>query len=349
MELADVWDEYNLKRLEEGINQLFPNWSLSPEDILQQIMEGDLWGALRVMWNANLQSVAERVNGLRSLLIWLLVLGIVSSLAAHFVDVFERHQVADLCFYLTYLLMTTVLLRCFYEAVTTAKDTLEHITLFIRLLMPVYLISVGISSGAATVAAGCQIMLLVIYGIEVLLAGGVLPVIYSYTMLVVMNSVWSEEKLALLIELLEKGIGLILKGALGVLTGISFFQTMVTPVVDSVRRTTLQKMIGAIPGVGGLADGTIELVLGSALVIKRSVGLLLLLLMLLLCGLPLLKIGLIGWILKGSAALMGMISDKRIVACVNKTGDGICLLLKMASTAMFLFLISVAVITAAGR
>ena len=78
-----------------------------------------------------------------------------------------------------------------------------------------------------------------------------------------------EEKLNLLIELLEKGIGWVLKAALGVVTGISVFQAVITPVIDSVKASTLQKVISAIPGIGNAADGVVELVAGSAVVIKK--------------------------------------------------------------------------------
>ncbi len=100
-------------------------------------------------------------------------------------------------------------------------------------------------------------MLLVIYGVECILAQGIIPLVYSVAMLSVVNGIWEEEKLTLLIDLLEKGIGWVLKGAVGVITGISVFQALITPVVDSVRKSTLQKLVSVIPGVGSVADGAV--------------------------------------------------------------------------------------------
>ena len=142
-------------------------------------------------------------------------------------------------------------------------------------------------------------------------------------------------------------IGWALKGAVGVITGISIFQALITPVVDSARSSALQKLVSALPGVGNLADGAVELVLGSALVIKNSIGVVLLLLMLVLCAAPLLKIALIAGVLKCAAAFMGVVSDKRITTCVDRAGEGGLLLLRTTGTAMLLFLISIAVVTAA--
>ena len=46
---------------------------------------------------------------------------------------------------------------------------------------------------------------------------------------------------------------------------------------------------------------------------------------------------------------MGIVSDKRITACADRTGDAGLLLLKTTGTAMVLFLIAIAVTTAAGK
>lgn len=349
MDLDAIWQDYGLDRLSEGIQQLFPGTGISAERLLEQVMSGDILGALWGLFAGGAAGITNQLSSMKNVFIWLLVLGIVSSLITHFVEIFDVHQVADMSFYFMYLLFTAILLKCFSEAAETALQTLEDITLFIRLLVPAYLISVGVSTGAATAGVVGQLMLLVIYGVEYILSSGAVPLVYSFVMLSMINGIWVEEKLTMLIELLEKAVGWILKGAVGVVTGISIFQALITPVMDAVKKSALQRIVSAIPGVGNVADGAVELVLGSALVIKNSIGVVLLLLILVLCAAPLLKIGLIAGVLKCAAAFMGVVSDKRITTCVNRAGDGGLLLLKTTGTAILLFLISIAVVTASGR
>lgn len=348
MDLEIIWQEYGLDRLEEGVRSLFPESGVSMEALLAKVVEGDVAGAAAELFTGSISNLVAQLSGIKNIFIWLLVLGIVSSLMTHFVEIFDRHQVADLGFYFMYLLFSVILLQCFLKAAATAAEALENIVLFVRLLMPAYLITVGVSTGSVTAGASCELMLLVIYGVEYVLANGIMPLIYSFVMLVVVNGIWVEEKLALLIELLEKGIGWVLKGALGLITGLSVFQSLITPVVDQAKKTGLQKLVSAIPGIGNAADGVVELALGSAAVIKSSVGVILLLLLLLLCAAPLIKIGVIAGVLKCAAAFMGIVSDKRITSCADRTGDAGLLLFRTVGTAMLLFLISVAVITASG-
>ena len=153
----------------------------------------------------------------------------------------------------------------------------------------------------------------------------------------------------MLIELLEKCVGWVLKGAVGVITGLSVFQALITPVVDTVKTSALQSFLSAIPGVGNAADGVVELVIGSAAVIRNSIGVVLLVLFLLMCAAPLVKIALIAGVLKCAAAFMGIVSDSRITSCANRAGNAALLVLRTTGTAMLLFLISIAVITVSGR
>lgn len=344
-----VWQDYGLDRLAEGIERLFPKGGIDLENILLQVISGDVFGAISELFKGSVRGFTGQLEGMKNVFVWMLVLGIVSSLMTHFVEIFDRHHVADIGFYFMYLLFTAILLKCFGQAADAAAGALENIILFVQLLVPAYLITVGISAGALTAGAAYQVMLFAVYGVEYILSAGLLPLIYSYVMLSVINGIWVEEKLSLLIDLLGKAVGWVLKGALGIVTGISIFQALIAPVIDSARTSALQKFVSAIPGVGGAASGVAELVLGSAMVIKNSVGVVLLLLLLLMCAAPLFKIAVIAGILKCVAAFMGIVSDKRITACADRTGDAGLLLLKTTGTAMVLFLIAIAVTAAAGR
>lgn len=344
MEINGIWQDYGLDKLEEGMSTLFPQTKVSAQEMFSQLLSGDVIGAMTYFFQGTISGMADSFTGMKNIMVWLIVLGIVSTLIVHFVDIFDRHQVADLSFYFLYLLQTAVLLKCFAQIMQSAYESLDNIVLFVKLLVPVYLLAVGVASGTATVSASYQLIILLIYGVEKILKTLVLPMIYSYVMLAVVNGIFSEEKLSLLMELLEKGIGWVLKAAIGAVTGISLFQSVITPAVDSVKAMALQKAISAIPGVGSAAEGIFELTVGSAVIIKNSVGILLVILLLGLCLVPLVKIFVMGLLLKCAAALMGVIGDKRITACADKTGNASMMLFRTVGTAMLLFLICLSIV-----
>lgn len=343
VELTSLWNEYGMEELNQGLQKLFPDISLDMKTVFMKIASGDLWDGCLEIWNQVLFSFKAEIGSFKTLLIWLLLLGILSALFSHFSDMFDNHQISDLSFYFIYLLLAAVLSRSYLEIAAIAAATISNIVLFMKLFIPTYLIAVGAAAGTTTAFGYYQITMLVLYGTEQMMNSLVLPLVNSYVFLVFMNGLWGEDRLSMLMDCVKKLIGYGTKFALGAVTGISLFQSMITPVIDSLKNTTLQKAVGAIPGIGDAADGIAQVVLGSAVLIKNSIGVVLLLFLLLICAVPLCKILLISWLIKGCAAVSGMISDKRISDCTERIGEGGLLLLKTTFTTVALFIITVAI------
>ena len=337
------WEQLQMEDLQEKINGMFPEFGFSLSDMLDRIMKGDIIGALSDGLGSVISGMAAEVGSVRNVLLSLLMLGIISALLSHFTDVFENHQVADISFYLVYLLLIAVLFKCFWEVANTAEVAVDSIVTFIKVFIPTYFVAVGIAGNVLTAMTGYQLLLILIFIVEQVLVTIVMPLIYAYVMLSVINGIWVEERLGTLLEFMNKCIALILKSAVGVISGISLFQSLITPVIDSVKSGTVKKAVSMVPGIGNLADGMTEIMIGSAVLIKNSIGVVFLILLLVICVVPMIKIFLIAGCLKISAALMGIVSDKRIVGCTNKVGEGSFLLMRTTGTAMILFVILIAI------
>lgn len=343
MDSSSLWNECGLEELNQKFSAFFPEIEWNMKELFEQIVSGDVWGAMVSFAEQFFAAIGQQADGLKSMVVWLLILGIISSLFARFGDLFESRQISEIGFYFLYLLLISVLVRGYMEMAEVAEKTVENIVLFIQLFIPSYLVAVGAASGSTTACGYYQVMLLLLYGIEKMLVLIIFPCIHGYVFLVFINGIWGENRLALLMDFLKKGIKLGLKAAIGILTGISLLQSMILPAVDSLKNTTIQKAIGAIPGIGDVTDGITQIVMGSAVLIKNSIGLVLLLLLLVMCAVPVLKIALVSCAYKGCAALMGMTGDKQICECTDQVGDGGILLLRAMLTVLALLIIIIAI------
>jgi stage III sporulation protein AE len=172
----------------------------------------------------------------------------------------------------------------------------------------------------------------------------ILPLIYCYAIMALLNGIWTEDRLELLLELMKKVIATVLKVSLGIVAGISFLQSIITPAIDGIQATAFKRILTAIPGIGNLAEGVTEMVVGSAILVKNSLGILFLFILIFICLTPLIKILAIAGIMKLSAALTAIISDKRIVRCTDRVSDAGFLLFKAVFTAVALFFILIAIL-----
>ena len=347
--MEDLLQYFDFSEVDSVTAKLAGTDTVSFSDLFGLFIKGDFTGAYKLLMQELGQLFFPGITAFREILLAILGIGMVAMLLYYLAGFVKNKQVADMTAYFIYLLMGVILLQCFSGILGTAKEAIENIVLFVRLMVPTYLLAVGVASGPATVGAGYQLLLLLIYGTEKILLGVVLPLIYSYGLLTMINGIWVEEKLTLLTELLEKAVGWILKASLGVVTGISVFQSLITPVLDSVKTSAVEKALSALPGIGNAADGILELAVGSAVVVRNSIGVLLLLLLLAACAAPLLEILFTALLIKLAAAFMGIVSDKRVTNCTDHMGNAGVLLFRTAGTAMLLFMITLALLAIGSR
>ena len=349
MELSTLFDEMRVGELSEKINGLFPDVRLSLEEMMDMLLQGRLLELVRHLFEAAIRGTTERAENARTLLLTLLLLGITGAVVMQFSDLLERFQVAKLSFFIFYLLQAAILTRCFLWMTQSAEKALDGICYFVRLLMPTYLFAVGISTGTITAGAGQQMAFLIIYGAEVILKGSFLPLIKCFFLTAILEGMQAKEHLELLLDFMKKAILWGLKGGLAIVAGISFLQATLTPALDRLSGSVLKKMISAIPGIGNGAEGVLELTLSSAMVIKNSMGILLMLLLMLTCLSPLFELFLFSVTFKIAAALAGIISDKRMTNGLDRAGETGFLLLGVVGEGMLLFLITIAVTCTAAK
>ena len=345
VEQSGLLQELELDGMSEKLEELFPGFSIDFSGFLSQILSGNWKEGVSLLLASLRDGIAGEAAGMRNLFLLLLLVGIMSSLFTVAAQAFKSHQIADIAHFVAFLLMLLIVLAAFSQAADITEALLEKILLFVRLFLPTFMIALGFSAGTVTAAGYYELILLLIYGVEQLLMSVGLPAANVYMMLVVMNGLWEEEKLSALIDLMHKGLTGGLKFLLTCITGIGLLQSMVTPVLESLKVSSAAKLLSAIPGLGGLAEGTAQLLFGSAVLIKNGLGAAAILLLLALCIVPFLKLFLYGAILKLCAGLLGLSADKRLTGCIDRAGDAVFLVLRIAFTALACFLILFAIIT----
>ena len=342
---TDIWQKMDMDDAESAFKELFPDYQFDGEQVLSLIIQGRIKEAVSALFSGLKESISAESGEVRMLFVMILILGITAALFSNFTDIFQSRQVSDIAFYFIYLLLITVLLKVFHNAASTVKEMLNRLTVFMQMFVPAYLLAVGTAAGASSAAAYYQLFLMAAYVIEKCYLSLLLPVVYSFILLSVMNGIWVEEKMNLLLDFVEKAVSYVIKITLGIITGFTVLQSLISPVVDSLESSALKKAVSVIPGIGNLTEGMFEMVVGSAVLIKNSIGIYITIVMLFICILPILKILLLSGVLKAGAALIGIVSDKRMTNCANRVGDGSLMLLKVALSAIGLFIISIAIVT----
>lgn len=342
MELLESMDFTDIDRMMED---LFPQERMEFADAVRQIMMGNT----DVGRDAIKEMLRERILGAwevnRKSILYLILLAIASAVFIGFSDIFQTRQVSQISFYMIYLLVMGICLASFQAASEWMANGVHTLTGFMKVLYPVYFAAVTVAKGSISSLAFYHLAIILIVVIEELLLRLIVPGIHMYVIIRVMNSLQSEDYLSKFAELLETAIGWGLKTLMGGMIGLNVIQGMLGPAIDTVKRSAVTRGMEMVPGVGDLLGGTAEVALGTAVLIKNSIGIVGMFLCLVLCLAPLLQLAVITLGYKLAAALVQPVSDKRIIECISGVGEGCKMLMNCIFVTGILFLVTVAIVS----
>ena len=343
---TSILDEVDFTELDGLLEEQEATRDFDFKGLVKQLISGEeidkerLFGTIR-------DAVLYEVAASRGYMLQMVLLVAAFALLYNFTNVFEHAAVTDISFYIVYMLLLALLLKSFQLISGVLSDTLGTTLDFMRALMPAFCLTMVFSTGTVTAMGFYQLTLFLLYIIEAALIYGVLPAVHIYVMLELVNHLTREEMISRLTELILRLVEWTLKFLFTLVVGINVVQGLLSPVIDGFKTTMFSKTVGMLPGLGASAGAVAEVMVGSGIIIKNGVGIAGILVVLLLCAGPLLKVGIMTLMYKLSAAVVQPIADKRMAGCINGMGEGARLLGKVLVTADVMLLLTIALVTAA--
>ena len=220
-------------------------------------------------------------------------------------------------------------------------DTVEEISQYGKLLLPVMTTALAAQGGLTTSASlyvGTAAFDTLLSGV---IASVLVPMVYIYLALAAANAAIGDDLLKKLRDFLKWLMTWVLKTVLYVFTGYMGITGVVSGTTDAAALKAAKLTIsGVVPVVGGILSDASEAVLVSAGVVKNAAGIYGIFAVLALIAEPFFRIGVHYLILKFTAAVCGIFASKRITELIGDFTSVMGLLLAMTGTVCLLILIS---------
>lgn len=343
-EILEMIDE---SEINEILRDLFPEEKIDFKATILKIMNGqiqldaDLLN--RMIKEQLLYAIEVNGQGIR----YIILIAIGSALFLNLSGIFQTKQISEISFFVLYMLLVGVCLVSYDAASEWVGDGMERLTSFMKVLYPVYFVALTVAKGSFTSMGFYHLTLFLVLIAEVFVLKVILPMIHIYVVTRILNSMQKENYLSKLAELLEMVISWMLKTMIGFMIGLNVIQGLIAPTADSVKRNIVTKGVEAIPAIGDALGGTTEVILGTAVLIKNSIGVFGAVICCILCLVPLCQIGFITIAYKVTAAAVQPVSDERIVECISGIGEGCRLLVRTVFSCGVMFLLTIAIVAAA--
>lgn len=336
--------EFDFSEINDTLDDIFPDEKVNFGDLLQELISGDMKSALKMTGDLVKDKLFYEVSCNKEGMIHILLIVVIAAVFTNFSSVFQNQQISETGFYILYILLMTVCITSFQVIIQSVTDSLHVLLNFMKILGPVYFLGVAFAAGSVSAVAFYNLVLLLIFLVELIILNFLIPLIHVEIMIQILNNLSQEDYLSKMGELLHTIISWTLKTMLACIIGMNVIQGLISPAIDSVKHSIVSRSAEAIPGIGDALGGAAEVVLGTAVLIKNGIGVAGAVVCIVICLVPIIQSAVMVLMYKLVAALIQPVSDKRIVGCISSMGDGCQLVLRTVFTTGVLFLLTIAVV-----
>jgi stage III sporulation protein AE len=249
---------------------------------------------------------------------------------------------------MTYLVLLSLALTSFREALGVATGTIDKMVGLMQTLFPV-LLTLLISMGNLTSAALFKPLIMgSLTVLATMIKTVVLPLFFLAAVLRIFNHISEQFKLSKLAGLLEFAGKLSLGVIMTVFIGVMTIQGVTGGVADSVVFRTAKYSADLIPVVGKFFKDAVELVITSGLLLRNAVGIIALLAIIVICVAPLVKLFAMILVFRISAALIEPLGEKALAESLQDMSKSLTFIVVTVASVAIMFFMTVAVVIGTG-
>lgn len=312
-------------------------------EYVEKVQKGEADFSFSELIQQGINHITSQFDQQKGILFRIMALGILAGIFMNFSDTIGEKSLGETGFYITYTLLITTVAASFYTAFSVAKESIDNLLVFMKVLIPSFSLSLCLDGGTGSSIAFYETMLLVIALIETVMAYIFLPGVQVYFLLSMMNPL-ADNHFSRITSLVGSFLRLGIRVLFGVLIGYQGIQGLLLPVMDKVKNNTVLKTAKGLPIVGNTMESVADTLFGSGMLIKSAVGVGGLVCILILCFYPVLKLIVFVLMFKIGGALVQPVSDKRMVLAMEATAKSGKLLLGYVFAGALMFLLSITII-----
>ncbi|MBU9724170.1 MULTISPECIES: stage III sporulation protein AE [Bacillaceae] len=280
----------------------------------------------------------------------LVILAVLSMVLAQLQQAFEKHNISKIAYAITFMVLLIIALNSFHVAVEYTQQTIEVMSSFMIALVPLLLVLMATTGSVTSVALFHPIIMFLVHTSGVFVQYVVLPLLLLSTLLFIVSTMtdhYKVTKLATFIRNIAVGsLGIFLTVFLGVLS----VQGATAAVADGIAVKTAKFVTGNfIPVVGRMFTDAADTVMGASLLVKNTVGVVGLVILLLVCIFPALKVLSIAIIYSFTAAILQPLGGGPIIQCLSIMGKSMLFIFGALAAVSLMFFLAITIIIISGN
>lgn len=311
--IEEVYELYGMDEMQV----LFDDWNqmgaMNLEDLWKGILHGDYGSLENLLWTymkdntwGELVRNKELLEGFLVLFLFSAVIGMIALLVEHtYVTEMVRNVLA-----IGFTMMGIATLQ---RSFVIAKEALEVLYQVSKVAIPIYLMTMAIASGESLVNIFGQLFAVGIFWIENVVVTVLFPATKLFGIVGMMDVLWLEGKMKSLIGMIKKVVSFSVKSIVCGISAFGYIQNQILSVSVELKNGTVGTLISLIPGLGKLAEESLSMLVGSSVLISRTTGAFVMIILCILCAKPLFQLGMLYLTIQFGQLLASFLLDSILV------------------------------------
>lgn len=285
--------------------------------------------------------IKEALKVMGSILIIVLIHSVLKSIS----DNLNNKSVAQITYYVQYILIATVIMTNFSSIITLSKEAVGNMISFIQLLFPLLMTLMLVSGSVVSVNLVQPIILFIINLISNIFQSIIIPIILVGTALAIVSKISDRIQIDKLSKFLKSSSVWVIGILLTIFVGVLSIEGTLGSSVDGITAKTAKAAVSSfIPVVGKVLGDAVDTVIGCSAILKNAIGIVGVIVVIAICITPILKLAIITIIYHLTAALCEPIADSKIVSLITQMADTFKILLAILCSISVMLIIGITLV-----
>lgn len=280
----------------------------------------------------------------------IIILTVFSMILQTLQTAFEHNQVSKVAYAIVFMVLIILAVNSFHVAVDSARLAIGRMIGFMLALIPLMLTLMVTMGNVVSVTLFHPMIVFMIHVIGTFIYTVVFPLLFFSAILSIVSSLTDKYKVNHLAGLMQKVGVTLLGGLLTIFLGVISIQGATSAVADGVTLRTAKYVTGNfIPIIGRTISEAADTVMSASLLVKNTIGLAGVIILLLICAFPALKILSLAFIYNFSAAIMQPLGNSPIIESLNTIGKTLIFIFAALAAVGLMFFLAVTILVTAGN
>ncbi|HZK27345.1 MAG TPA: stage III sporulation protein AE [Thermoclostridium sp.] len=335
------------KTITDEAKELLPYYT--PKKLMQQILSGNVQDGIKTLPQNILDIFIIEIKDNFNIVVKLMLVVFLSSFIKNLQSSFKEGAVGELVYFTCYAAVVTILALGFQSVLKYADEILDTVENMTSIAIP-SLLALLISSGNIVSGTALQpIILIVIQATIKIFKEILLPLCLMAGILHIVSGLSERIKISSMASLLRQ----IVTWAIGVIlmlySSLMAIQGVTGAIIDGATVKTAKTAINTfIPVAGKYMTDATDTIINCALVIKNATGVTVMIITLVTCCIPIIKMLVLVIMYRFTAALIEPFAEESFFDCVSDVSDCMKTIVGVVAASVAMLLLSIVVLLGTG-